>query len=221
MTAVGARDVILLVGDGAAEPAARAAADLVPSVTVTLVRTRNVAEMVAAALAFDPTAAPARNAERMGHEAARLRTVAIRTIEGSLVAVDGGGRAIASAPDLAGAVVAGIRAIAGDGFELATIYVGVGPDDGVATAARDGDRRRVAGRRRRRRRGGARTRHHPRGAGLTRGGGSGTGDVTDASPARYADPEREAAGRHPARPPRAAARHRHGAPAPDVPAAAV
>jgi DAK2 domain fusion protein YloV len=131
VAAIGAEHVLLLTTSDLA------ASDLASGGPVTPVRTRNVGEMVAAALAFDPSAPPDANAERMARDAARLRTVAIRSVAVGFAALGADGERLASVSDLAGTVVAGIAAVRREDFELATLYAGAAPDDTATATARE------------------------------------------------------------------------------------
>ena len=77
--AAGAREVIVLPNDRDALLAARHAAELTPLVEVAIVPTRNAAEGIAAAVAFDPAASLADLAARMSAEAAALRSFTVMT----------------------------------------------------------------------------------------------------------------------------------------------
>jgi DAK2 domain fusion protein YloV len=102
------RSIVLVAGDRATSDADEGAIT-----GASVVRVRDVGALVAAALAFDAASSVEANVARMMAEAARVRSFAI-----------------ADAPDLAEATVAGLRSHGASGFELATLYTG--PRVGVA-----------------------------------------------------------------------------------------
>lgn len=134
--AAAGRDVIVLPDDVDTQPAARLAATHVAGASVRVLEARNVAEGVAAALAFDPSATLARNLERMTGEARALRTFALSiaardaAVEGSavrrgqVIAVDAGSRLVGLGEDLASACLAALARVAPEGPELLTVYQG-------------------------------------------------------------------------------------------------
>jgi hypothetical protein len=134
MLATGASDVVVLPNDRDALMVAERAAALMTSVLAEVIPTRNVAEGIAAVVAFDPTASLSRNRERMAAEAASLRSFAVitaardavvdgRTVrQGQIIALDADRRLLAQA---ASVEEAAFSALAGLGrFELVTCYAG-------------------------------------------------------------------------------------------------
>jgi uncharacterized protein len=149
----GARDVIVLPDDADTQLTAQLAGALVASASVSVLETRNIAEGIAAALSFDPTATLAQNLERMYGDARRLRTFRLATAvrdavvdaravrNGQVIAIDPESRLLAQADDLGAACLAALAELALDGPELITLYQGeTVPDPTVAElAARLGD----------------------------------------------------------------------------------
>jgi hypothetical protein len=137
--ASGTADVIVLPNDPDALLAARLAAGLAPLVTTSVVATRNAAEGVAAALAFDAALPVASNVERMEQAARALhswsvsRAVRDAVVEGVAVragqylVITADSRLVACADDLVEATLEGIGEHPGPA-ELVTLYVGVGTD---------------------------------------------------------------------------------------------
>jgi dihydroxyacetone kinase-like predicted kinase len=137
--ASGTADVIVLPNDPDALLAARLAAGLAPLVTTSVVATRNAAEGVVAALAFDAALPATVNVERMEQAARRLHSysvsravrdavvegVAVRAGQYMVIAADS--RLVACADDLVDAALEGIADHPG-GAELVTLYVGEGMD---------------------------------------------------------------------------------------------
>ncbi len=132
--AIGAAEVIVLPDDRDAVMAARHAAALTPLVKVEVIPTRNVAEGIAAAVAFDAAAPLSQNAERMAAESAALRSFTVLTAardavidgqtvqQGQVIALDAGRRLLARAVSVEEAL---LRALATyEDFELVTCYLG-------------------------------------------------------------------------------------------------
>jgi DAK2 domain fusion protein YloV len=132
--ATGAREVIVLPNDRDAMLAAAQAVALVPDVIVEVVPTRDAAEGIAAALAFDGAAPLADNAAVMSAESSALRSFRVFTaardavIDGSpvrrgqVLAVDGARHLLAAGADV---ITVTLEALATyEDFELMTLYVG-------------------------------------------------------------------------------------------------
>jgi hypothetical protein len=132
--AAGSREVVVLPNDGDVLLAARQAAQLTPMVTVEIVPTRNVAEGIAAAVAFDVSASLAQNRARMTAEAAAIRSFTVFTAardsvvdgrpvnRGEVIALDAGKHLLASEATVEAAT---LRALAGlESAELVTCYHG-------------------------------------------------------------------------------------------------
>jgi len=146
--ACGAAHVIVLPNDPDTALAARQAADLAPLVRTAIVPTRNVAEGIAAILAFDPAADVGDNVGRMGREASALRSFSVApavrdaTLDGVAVrrgehiAIGADSRLLARGDDLAAATLEGIALIGADA-ELVTLYTGAGVDGETASALAD------------------------------------------------------------------------------------
>ncbi|MFV2063164.1 MAG: DAK2 domain-containing protein [Chloroflexota bacterium] len=132
--AAGASEVIVLPNDRDAHLAADQAASLTPEVEVSVIPTRNAAEGVAAALAFDAEAALARNTEIMQAEAGSLRSFSVITAardslvdgvavrSGQILALDADRQLLASGDTVEDTTLRALAAI-GD-FELVTCYRG-------------------------------------------------------------------------------------------------
>jgi len=140
--AAGTAEVIVLPNDRDALMAARHAAESTRLVRVEVIPTRNVAEGIAALMAFDPSVPLSGAAQCMAAEAASLRSFSVTTAardsivdgqavsQGQVLALDGGRHILASAGSVEEAV---LRALAGfDDFELVTCYMGAScsPEDG-------------------------------------------------------------------------------------------
>ena len=132
--AIGASAVIVLPNDRDAVLAAGQAAELAPLVEVEVIPTRNAAEGIAAALAFDAHASLADNVQRMTEESSRLRSFTVITAakdsvvdgipvqRGQILAIDADRHLVASGDDVEAVT---LRALAKfDGFELITLYCG-------------------------------------------------------------------------------------------------
>jgi hypothetical protein len=145
--ASGSGEVIILPNDRDALLAARHAAELATLVKAEIIATRNVAEGIAAAVAFDPGASLEENHARMAAEAEALRSFTVFTAardsivdgqpvkRGQVIAIDAGKRLLARETTLEAAT---LRALGQLGhFELVTCYqgAGVGPAQLEALAA--------------------------------------------------------------------------------------
>jgi hypothetical protein len=132
--AAGSHEVVVLPNDSDVLLAARQAAQLTPMVAVEIVPTRNVAEGIAAAVAFDVTASLAENRARMTAEAGAIRSFTVFTAArdavidgrpvrlGEVIAIDAGKHLLASDISVEAAT---LRALAGlEGAELVTCYHG-------------------------------------------------------------------------------------------------
>jgi DAK2 domain fusion protein YloV len=146
--AVGSGAVIVLPNDRDALLAAGQAATLAPLVEVEVIPTRNAAEGIAAAVAFDPTASLVVNVERMTAESSALRSFTVITAakdsvvdgrqvrQGQILALDAARNVLAIGADVEAVT---LQALAGyQDFELITIYRGdsEGPDRGRALVER-------------------------------------------------------------------------------------
>jgi dihydroxyacetone kinase-like predicted kinase len=146
--AVGSGAVIVLPNDRDALLAAGQAATLAPLVEVEVIPTRNAAEGIAAAVAFDPTASLPVNVERMTAESSELRSFTVITAakdsvvdgrpvrQGQVIALDAARNVLAIGADVEAVT---LQALAGyEDFELITIYRGdsEGPDRGRALVER-------------------------------------------------------------------------------------
>jgi len=136
--AVGCHEVIVLPNDGDALLAARHAAALTPLLDVSIIPTRNAAEGIAAALAFDPGAALAEISQRMTAEAGALRSFSVTTAardsmvdgqrvrKGQFIALDAARRLLAREDSVAAATLGALSRF--DGFDLVTCYLGATVD---------------------------------------------------------------------------------------------
>lgn len=136
IAASGAQQVIVLPEDVDTHAAARLASSLVPSVAVSVLEVRNVAEGLVAALAFDAGVPAEQNVERMSGEARGLRTFSLATAvrdavidgravrQGQVIALERGSRLLAQADDRSAACLAALAQLEADGIELVTIYQG-------------------------------------------------------------------------------------------------
>ena len=132
--AAGAAEVIVLPNDRDAHLAAGQAASLTPLVTVAVVPTRNAAEGIAAALAFDGDADLAHNTDVMAAEAGALRSFSVSqaardslidgtTVHaGEVIALDAGRTLLTAAETVEAATLQALSRL-GD-FELVTCYRG-------------------------------------------------------------------------------------------------
>lgn len=142
INAAAASEVIVLPNDRDAVLAASQAAQLRPAVQAEVIPTRNAAEGIAAALAFDPAASLAENVERMAEESSTLRSFTVITAakdsvidgraikQGQIVAMDAARRVLAVGTDVEAVT---LRALAGlEDFELVTCYCGSSEGPGKA-----------------------------------------------------------------------------------------
>jgi hypothetical protein len=132
--ASGAAAVIVLPNDRDALLAAGHAAELTPMVEVEVIPTRNAAEGIAAAVAFDPSASLPENVERMGEEATGLRSFRVitaardsvidgtRVRAGQILALDAGRHLLAAGEDVETVTLKALATL--DDFELITLYCG-------------------------------------------------------------------------------------------------
>jgi DAK2 domain fusion protein YloV len=132
--ASGATSAIVLPNDRDAVLAAGQAAELTPMVEVEVIPTRNAAEGIAAAVAFDPSASFADNVERMRDEATALRSFRVITAAkdsvidgtpvhaGQVLALDAGRRLLARGTDVEAVTLKALATL--DEFELITLYCG-------------------------------------------------------------------------------------------------
>ncbi len=138
----------MLPNDRDALLAAGQAATLAPLVEVEVIPTRNAAEGIAAAVAFDPTASLAVNVERMTAESSALRSFTVITAakdsvvdgrqvrQGQIIALDAARNVLAIGADVEAVTLQALARY--EDFELITIYRGEheGPDRGRALAER-------------------------------------------------------------------------------------
>jgi hypothetical protein len=132
--AAGSREVVVLPNDGDVLLAARQAAELTPMVSVEIVPTRNAAEGVAAAVAFDVSTSLAENRARMTAEAAAIRSFTVFTAardsvvdrqpvrRGEVLATDSAKHLLASGSTIEAVTLGALAAL--EGFELVTCYHG-------------------------------------------------------------------------------------------------
>jgi uncharacterized protein len=132
--AVGSGAVIVLPNDRDAVLAAGQAATLTPLVEVEVIPTRNAAEGIAAAVAFDPAAPLAANVERMAVESSTLRSFTVITAakdsvvdgrqvrQGQVMALDAARHVLAVGADVEAVAVQALAHY--EDFELVTIYCG-------------------------------------------------------------------------------------------------
>jgi uncharacterized protein len=132
--AVGSGAVIVLPNDRDAVLAAGQAAMLTPLVEVEVIPTRNAAEGIAAAVAFDPAAPLAANVERMAMESSALRSFTVitaakdsvvdgRTVrQGQVMALDAARDVLAIGADVEAVTLQALGHY--EDFELVTIYCG-------------------------------------------------------------------------------------------------
>ncbi len=140
----GADQVIVLPNDRDAILAASQAAVLTPLVTVEVIPTRNAAEGIAAAFAFDPADTLEANLERMRREAASLRSFTVitaakdsvvdgqRVEHGQVLALDASRHLIAAGDDIESVAVKALTTY--EDFELVTIYCGRSEGTGASSA---------------------------------------------------------------------------------------
>ena len=124
----------MLPNDRDAVLAAGQAAVLTPLVEVAVIPTRNAAEGIAAAVAFDPTAPLAANVERMAAESAALRSFTVVTAardsvvdgqpvrQGQMIALDAARHLLAVGADVESVTLQALAQY--EDFELVTIYCG-------------------------------------------------------------------------------------------------
>ncbi len=132
--ACGAKEVIVLPNDRDAILAANQASALTPLVGVEVVPTRNAAEGIAAAFAFDADASLEDNVEAMRAEAEALRSFRVITAakdsvvdgadveQGQILAIDAGRRLLAAGEDVEDVTVRALSTY--QDFELVTLYCG-------------------------------------------------------------------------------------------------
>jgi hypothetical protein len=151
--AVGAAEVIVLPNDRDALLAAQRAAATTGQVRVEIVPTRNVAEGVAAAVAFDPGLPMSRNLDRMAAESGALRTFAViaaardsivdgqSVAKGQFIALDAARRLLACEGSAASAALQALAQL-GD-YDLVTCYRGaaLSPAEGEEVGRRIGEAR--------------------------------------------------------------------------------
>ena len=134
--AVGSGEVIVLPNDRDALLAARHAADLTPLVRVEIIATRNAAEGIAAAVAFDAGASLAENSARMTAESEALRSFTVFTAardsvvdgqavsRGEVIAIDADKRLLAQETTIEAATLRALERL--DDFDLVTCHHGTG-----------------------------------------------------------------------------------------------
>ncbi len=132
--AAGSATVIVLPNDRDAVLAAGQAAMLTPLVEVHVIPTRNAAEGIAAAVAFDAAAAPADNVERMTAESSSLRSFSVVTAardsvvdgtsvrKGQIIALDAARHLLAAGSDVEDVTLQALAHF--EDFELITLYCG-------------------------------------------------------------------------------------------------
>jgi hypothetical protein len=142
--AAGASEAIVLPNDRDAILAAGQADGLTPMVTVRVIPTRNAAEGIAAAVAFDPDATLEESVERMGEEARALRSFRVVTAakdsvvdgiavhEGQVLALDAARHLLASGDDVEAVTLKALATF--DDFELITLYCGRSEGPGQSLA---------------------------------------------------------------------------------------
>ncbi len=134
--AVGSGEVIVLPNDRDALLAARHAADLTPMVAVEIIATRNAAEGIVAAVAFDAGASLAENSARMTAESEALRTFTVFTAardsvvdgqavsRGEVIAIDADKHLLAQESTIEAATLRALARL--DDFDLVTCHHGIG-----------------------------------------------------------------------------------------------
>ncbi|MEX1295545.1 MAG: DAK2 domain-containing protein [Candidatus Limnocylindrales bacterium] len=142
--ASGAGGVIVLPNDRDAILAAGQAASLAPLVSVEVIPTRNAAEGIAAAFAFDPDASLAANVERMRADAESLRSFTVITAakdsvvdgrpvkEGQILALDAGRHLLAAGDDVESVTLKALSRF--EDVELITLYCGDSEGGGASSA---------------------------------------------------------------------------------------
>jgi DAK2 domain fusion protein YloV len=145
--AAGAGEVIVLPNDRDALMAARHAASLTPLVTVEIVPTRNAAEGIAAAVAFDTSASLADNGARMTAEAEALRSFSVITaardsiIDGQpvrqsqVIALDAERGLLASGESIEATALRALGRF--EDIDLVTCYHGAGMDEAQVEVLRE------------------------------------------------------------------------------------
>jgi dihydroxyacetone kinase-like predicted kinase len=151
--ALGSPEVIVLPNDRDAYLAAGQADSQTPFVDVNIIPTRNAAEGIAAALAFDPDASLDENVARMESEASLLRSFVViiaardsvvdgtQIRQGQALALDADRRLLACEDDLERVTMQALSRF--DEYELVTFYHGFSVDP--ETAAELAGRLRQAG----------------------------------------------------------------------------
>ncbi len=137
--ASGSAEVIVLPNDRDVLLAARHAAELTPLVRVGIIATRNAAEGMAAAVAFDAGASLDQNVARMTEESEALRTFTVFSAardsavdgqavsRGDVIAIDADKRMLAREASIAEATLAALAAIGQlRAFDLVTCHHGAG-----------------------------------------------------------------------------------------------
>ncbi|MEA2621559.1 MAG: fatty acid kinase [Chloroflexota bacterium] len=136
-----AASVILLANHRNVAPVAAQAAELAAESRVLVLETRNAAEGIAAALAFDPRRSAEANAEAMRAAARAIQSLQVtravrdarlggRTVrQGQILVLDPDEGLVVVGDDRIPAVLDGIGGL-DPGFELMTIYVGLGVAEG-------------------------------------------------------------------------------------------
>lgn len=132
--AVGAPEVVVLPNDRDAVLAAGQAVSLAAPVRVEVIPTRNAAEGIAAAVAFDATVSLEKNLERMKAESSSLRSFSVITAakdsvvdgqevkQGQIIALDASRHLLASGTDVETTALRALDTF--DDFDLVTIYCG-------------------------------------------------------------------------------------------------
>lgn len=142
--AVGAEEVVVLPNDRDAVLAAGQAVSLASPVSVVVIPTRNAAEGIAAAVAFDASLPLGRNVERMEREATALRSFSVLTAakdsvvdgqevrHGQIIALDAARHLLASGDDVERVALRALDRF--EDFELVTIYCGNSQGPGKSQA---------------------------------------------------------------------------------------
>jgi uncharacterized protein len=145
--AVGSGAVIVLPNDRDALLAAGQAATLTPLVEVEVIPTRNAAEGIAAAVAFDPSASLAANVERMAVESSSLRSFTVITAakdsvvdgrqvsQGQVMALDAARHVLAIGADVQAVALQALAQY--EDVELVTVYCGRSQGPGQRQALRE------------------------------------------------------------------------------------
>ena len=141
--ASGSRQVVVLPNDRDAILAAGQAASLTPLVRVEVIPTRNAAEGIAAAFAFDPQASLADNVETMTEESETLRSFTVITAakdsvvdgkpvrRGQILALDARRHLLAAGADVEQVTLKALSTF--DEFELVTLYCGDSEGGGASS----------------------------------------------------------------------------------------